>query len=84
MMTDRIPVKVDGRKYSVELVQSSDGCVATENEALRDQLGALQSKNMRLRDCLEQALEWNWLDDDAPQDVLAMCENALKENDNEP
>jgi len=31
----------------------------------------------RLREALKEAMDWNWLDDDMPEDVIDCCEAAL-------
>ena len=40
-----------------------------------------ESKNAKidvLREALEEAMEWNWGDDDMPESVVNQCEQALE------
>lgn len=44
--------------------------LAAEIERLERERNHLQQKVWRYREALAEAMNWNWLDDDMPQDVI--------------
>ena len=38
----------------------------------------LRSSHDELLEALKEAMQWNWLDDDIPQDIIAKCEKAIQ------
>ncbi len=51
---------------------------ATEIERLSSEGESKDAKIDVLRVALEEAMEWNWADDDMPENVVDQCEQALE------
>jgi hypothetical protein len=45
--------------------------------ALLDHIDALEGQNKLLLDSLRTAIEWNWLDEDVPSEIVDKCEAAI-------
>lgn len=53
--------------------------VAHHETCPQGRIEELEERNAKLREALEEAMDWNWLDDDMPDYVKEDCRKALEE-----